>query len=317
MPLTLGHMSLIEFGLGCCDKLIVAVCTRDCEPIDGELRYNRVKKSYGDNERVRVVHVTEDLPGTSESDREISKIWVGYLKKRFPEVNMVIASEKYGEYLGEYMGIEAKIYDMDRKAVPISATMVRENPYGYWEYIPDIVKHYYIKRVCVYGADSCGKSTLAMDLAKHYKTAFVPEIARNMFEWSDLLIENLNINHLEQFARLQFEAVKSMTFFADKVLICDSDNITTQIYSDVYCGQVTDDIRKYELNYDLFLLLDIDTPYIEEGQRTLKNRRNEMFERFRGELEKRNISYVLINGSWEERFDKAVRAIDRVIFGGV
>ena len=203
---------------------------------------------------------------------------------------------------------------IEREVVPISATKIRENPFKYWDYIPDIVKYYYVKKVCIYGPDSCGKSTLSMGMAKHYKTAYAPEIARNMFEWSNLHIDNLNINQLEQFARLQSETVKSMLHFANKMLICDTDNITTQIYSEVYCGEVTDEIRKYEnLNYDLYLLLDIDTPYIEEEQRNLQHRRKEMFERFKGELEKRNIKYVLINGSWEERFNKAVAAIDKVI----
>jgi len=38
-----------------------------------------------------------------------------------------------------------------------------------------------------------------------------------------------------------------------------------------------------------------------------------MFNRFKGELDKRNINYALIAGSWEERFNKAVEVID-VIF---
>jgi HTH-type transcriptional regulator, transcriptional repressor of NAD biosynthesis genes len=315
MPLTKGHIALIDFGIQNCDNLIVAVCSLKSEPINGSLRYNWVKKYYGNNTRVQVVHITEEIPGTSESSREISKLWSDYLKAMLPQVNIVFASEQYGEYVAEYMGIDYKLFDVKREAVPISATMVRGNPFKYWDYIPHIVKHYYVKKVCVYGPDSCGKSTLTTDLAKHYKTAFVPEIARNMFEWSNLHIDNLNINQLEQFARLQSEAVKSMVHFADKVLICDTDNITTQIYSEVYCGQITEEITKYEdIDYELYLLLDIDTPYIEEGQRNLPHRRREMFKRFKSELEKRSIKYVLIDGSWKERFEKSVEAVDKIIF---
>jgi HTH-type transcriptional regulator, transcriptional repressor of NAD biosynthesis genes len=315
MPVTKGHIALIDFGLKNCDSLIVAVCTLKSEPIDGGLRYNWVKKYYGNNKRVRVVHITEEIPGTSESSREISKLWSAYLKEMFPEVNIVFASEQYGEYVAEYMGIDYKLFDVNREAVPISATKVRGNPFKNWDYIPDIVKPYYVKKVCVYGPDSCGKSTLATELARYYKTAYVPEIARNIFEWSGLLIDNLNISQLEQFARLQSEAVKCMMHLANKVLICDTDNITTQIYSEVYCGQITDEIRRYEdIDYDLYLFMDIDTPYIEEGQRNLPHRRREMFERFKSELEKRNINYVLINGYWDERFEKAVQAIDKTIF---
>ncbi|MGE5628462.1 MAG: AAA family ATPase [Solirubrobacterales bacterium] len=314
MPMTKGHIGLIEFGLENCDKLIVAVCSIKSEPIDGELRFNWVKKHFYNNSKVEVVHITrEDLPNSSVSSRYISKIWGAYLKELFPEVNIIFASEKYGEYVAEYMNIDYMLFDVERKIIPISATMIRENPYENWDYIPEVVKPYYVKRICIFGPDSCGKSTLTIDLAKHYKTTFVPELARSMFEWSSLLIEDLNMNHLEQFAKMQYEAVNSMTYFANKILFCDSDNITTQIYSEVYCEFVSEDVKKYEMNYDLFLFLDIDTPYIEEEQRNLGNRRKEMRQRFIEALEERSIKYVLINGSWEERFSKAVKAIDNII----
>ena len=318
MPLTKGHIGLIEFGLVNCDKLIIAVCSLKSEPIEGELRFYWVKKHFCNNVKVEVVHITkEDLPNSTQSSRYISKIWAEYLKDLYPQVNIIFASEKYGEYVAEYMNAEYKIFDVEREIIPISATMIRESPFKYWDYIPEIVKPYYVKKVCIYGSDSCGKSTLTMDLAKYYKTAFVPEVARNMFEWGNLSFDNLNINHLEQFAKLQYEAVKSMECFSNKMLICDSDNITTQIYSEVYCGHVTDEIKKYELAYNLFLFLDIDTPYIEEGQRNLANRRKEMRERFMQGLDCRGISYILINGSWEERFNKAVEAIEDNIFNNL
>lgn len=315
MPLTKGHIALIEFGIKNCERLIVAVCSVKSEPIDGDLRFSWVKKHFYNNNKVEVVHITnEDLPNSSESSRYISKVWAEYMQNLYSEVNIIFASEKYGEYVAEYMNAEYMLFDVERKTIPISATKVRENPFKYWDYIPEVVKPYYIKRVCIYGPDSCGKSTLTMDLAKYYKTAFVPEIARNMFDWSDLLIDDLNINHLEQFARLQYEAVNSMKHFANKILFCDSDNITTQIYSEVYCGCVTDEIKKYEIPYDLFLFLEIDTPYIEEGQRNLENRRKEMRQRFMRELNQRSIEYVIISGSWEERFEKAIRAINNTFF---
>jgi len=315
MPLTKGHIGLIEFGIQNCDKVIVTVCSLKSEPIDGELRFNWVKKHFCNNSKVQVVHITtEDLPNSSESNRYISKIWGEYLKGLYPEINIIFASEKYGEYVAEYMNAEYMLFDVERKTIPISATMVRENPFKYWEYIPEVVKPFYVKKVCIYGSDSCGKSTLTIDLAHYYKTAFVPEVARCMFDWSDLLIDYLDINHLEQFAKMQYEAVNSMEHFANKVLFCDSDNITTQIYSQIYCGYITEEIKDYEMKYDLFLFLDIDTPYIEEGQRNLAHRRKEMQQRFMQELDSRSIEYVVISGSWKERFDKAVRVIDENLF---
>lgn len=144
MPLTKGHIGLIDFGIENCDKLIVAVCTLKAEPIDGELRYNWVKKYYENNKKVEVVHITKELPSPSKDMRELAKLWSGYLKEAFPEVNIIFASEPYGEYIAEYMEADYKLYDVDRKAMPISATMIRKDPNKYWDFIPDIVKPYFM-----------------------------------------------------------------------------------------------------------------------------------------------------------------------------
>jgi HTH-type transcriptional repressor of NAD biosynthesis genes len=143
MPLTKGHIGLIDFGIANCDELIVAVCTLKSEPIAGELRYNWVKEYYNGNKKVRVVHITDEIPSTSESMRETTKLWAAYLKKAFPEVNLIFASEPYGEYIAEYMDADYKLFDVERKTIPISATMIRNNPLKYWDYIPDIVKPYF------------------------------------------------------------------------------------------------------------------------------------------------------------------------------
>ena len=115
MPLTNGHITLIDFGLNHCDFLVVAVCALRNEPIDGTLRCSWVKKYYGNNKRVQVVHITEELPSSSESSKEISKLWAYYFKDMLPKVNIIFASEQYGEYLAEYMGIQYKLFDVDRE----------------------------------------------------------------------------------------------------------------------------------------------------------------------------------------------------------
>lgn len=146
MPLTKGHIALIDFGIANCDELIVAVCSLKKEPIPGDLRYGWVKKYYKGNSKVRVEHITKELPTSSESPRERAKLWCGYLKEAFPEVNIVFSSEPYGQYVAEFMDAEYKIFDIERKAVPISATKIRENPCMYWDYIPDVVKPYFENR---------------------------------------------------------------------------------------------------------------------------------------------------------------------------
>ena len=80
MPLTKGHIGLIDFGIENCDRLIVAVCTLKSEPIEGSLRYNWVKKYYENNKKVEVVHITKELPSPSKDMKELAKLSI---KKQF------------------------------------------------------------------------------------------------------------------------------------------------------------------------------------------------------------------------------------------
>lgn len=100
--------------------------------------------------------------------------------------------------------------------------------------------------------------------------------------------------------------VKQQLQVANKVLFCDTDLITTQIYSQQYFGNVPQELRalEKEISYDLYCLLNIDTPWVADSLRNFGHRRAEMFAVFKGELEKRKIPYLLIEGTWEERFEK-------------
>ena len=66
-------------------------------------------------------------------------------------------------------------------------------------------------------------------------------------------------------------------------------------------------------HYDLTLLLDIDVPWVDDDQRDLAHKRQEFFELCRSRLEEYGRKYVIISGSWEERFTKAIRAVDKII----
>lgn len=120
MPLHKGHEALISFASELCEILTVAVCSLPSEPIPGELRYQWTKQSVARNPGIVVDHITEELPGSSESSREISKIRSKYLKKRYPSVDLIVSSEPYGEYVAEYMGIDHATFDISRSQVPVS-----------------------------------------------------------------------------------------------------------------------------------------------------------------------------------------------------
>ncbi|HOV14358.1 MAG TPA: AAA family ATPase [Spirochaetota bacterium] len=311
LPPHKGHLALIDYGLANCDELIILIHITENDYIEGERRICFLNEIYKNNNRVRIEYTNlETLPSSSVSDRDISKIWAFYLSKLFPEVRIIFSSEKYGEYLAEYMNIECKIFDMDRIRYPISATMIRENPYIYWEFIPEQIKSYFVKKICIYGPESTGKSILTEKLANYYNTIFVPEVAREIIDnEKDITpdtISQIFISHADEI----IDKSKS----ADRFLFVDSDYITTEIYSNFFFKTIPP-YPQWVANanqFDLYLFCDIDVPWVYDKQRFTEKLRKETREWFMNELIKRKINYEIIDGSdYDERFNKAVSYIEK------
>jgi NadR type nicotinamide-nucleotide adenylyltransferase len=157
-----------------------------------------------------------------------------------------------------------------------------------------------IVKICLYGPESVGKTTLARQLAADFKTVFVPEVSREMVSTNDFSREDII-----QIGYAQTAAVEAAEQQANRILFCDTDLITTQIYSAVYLNEIPPILYELEkrIQYDQYVLLDIDVPWIADGLRDLGERRQEMMDRFRNELEQRSIRYTLVSGSFPERIE--------------
>ena len=157
-----------------------------------------------------------------------------------------------------------------------------------------------IKLVCFYGPESTGKSVMARSMAETYSTQFVPEVAREIITSNDF-----NREDIVMIGRAQVERTFSKARKANEILFCDTDLITTEIYSRYYLGVVPPILYELEnmIEYDMYFLFDIDVPWVNDGLRDLGDEqvRVKMFNTFKEELDRRNIVYVSVYGSWEER----------------
>ena len=155
-----------------------------------------------------------------------------------------------------------------------------------------------IKLICFYGPESTGKSTMAKHLAEFYKTEFVPEVAREMISSN-----NFTLDDIIRIGHAQTQQIKEKLKTANQILFCDTDLITTQIYSRQYLNEVPKilfDLEK-QIHYDKYFLFDIDVPWVADGLRDLGQQRAAMIKIFEEELLKRNIHPVLVKGNWKER----------------
>jgi len=167
-----------------------------------------------------------------------------------------------------------------------------------------------VKLFCLYGPESTGKSVMADALAKHYNTVWVPEVAREI-----ITSNHFGREDIIEIGRAQTERIFQLKQQANKLLICDTDLITTQIYSRHYLKVVPPVLFQMEnmVNYDHYFLFDIDVPWIADGMRDLGEQRTEMFDVFKQELDRRRISYTIVKGNWEERFNIVKQKIDECL----
>jgi HTH-type transcriptional regulator, transcriptional repressor of NAD biosynthesis genes len=309
MPPHKGHLALIDFALSKCENVIVSMSFTPNDPISPTLRFDWLKAIFDNNPRVQVVQHLDDFNDENLPLFEATKLWADFINQEFPDIDAFFCSEDYGEPLSFHLKKPCIIFDKKRIEIPISASKIRQNPFQYWDYIPQEVKPYFLKRICLFGPESVGKTMLSAKLADYFKTIWVEEAARTILKSNDEIDEQ----RILEIGQKQTDLVNQKSLIANKILFCDTDLITTQIYARHYLGFIPPKLIELEkeVKYDLYFLLGIDSEWIYDPLRDLGNRRKEMFEVFKSELEKRQIPYILINGNWEERFEKMVELISK------
>ncbi|HNR73830.1 MAG TPA: ATP-binding protein, partial [Cyclobacteriaceae bacterium] len=180
----------------------------------------------------------------------------------------------------------------------------------YWDFIPAVVRPYFVKKICFYGSESTGKSFMAQKMAKRYQTEFVPEVARELITSNDFTEADIIKIGYAQIERIN-EKIKT----ANKILFCDTDTITTQIYSRHYLHTVPAVLFELEkqVQYDQYFLFDIDVPWVADHMRDLGSEREKMFEVFKNELDQRAISYQLVTGNYKQREIMISKCIDEML----
>jgi NadR type nicotinamide-nucleotide adenylyltransferase len=310
MPPHLGHVYLGEFAAHFVDDLTVVVCSLQREPIPGELRHRWMRELFP---FCNVVHLTDELPQQPSEHPDFWNLWQASLTRVLPgRPDYVFASEEYGVKLAQVLGAEFVPVDPARAAVPVSGSAIRNDPLAHWDYLPRCVRPYFLRRVCLFGPESTGKSTLAARLAATFHTAMVPEYARVLLEAQG---GRVTAEDILRIARGQAASEDALARQARGLLFCDTDLLTTRIWSETLFGSCPDWVcaEADRRSYDLYMLLDVDVPWVGDMVRYLPDNRRGFFERCRRELEQRRRPYVVLRGSWEERFTAARAAVEALL----
>ena len=171
------------------------------------------------------------------------------------------------------------------------------------------------RRIALFGPESTGKTELAAKLAAHFGAPLVAEYAREFWDRHGAIA----LGDIPGIAREQWRREDEAAAQAGRLLFCDTEALTTVLWSDLLYGTCPDDIRrgaeKRATNYALHLLLDIDQPFAPDPQRCFPEPadREKCMRVWRGALERRQLPYVLVSGDWAARKRKAVEAIERIL----
>ena len=167
-----------------------------------------------------------------------------------------------------------------------------------------------IKRIVLTGAESTGKSTLAKSLSEHYCAPWSKEFVR---EYIHTLGRDLIAKDVDTIARGQLAVEDAALDNAQKIVIHDTNIVSTIIYAEYYFGEALTWANSIvpKRGYSLYLLCSPDIPWVADPrQRTSLNARATLHTLFKKRIEKYGYPYLQISGSHPNRLNQAIQAID-------
>lgn len=321
MPLHKGHELLINFGKKHVKQLFILVDNTINDTIDSKLREKIIQKHFPD---VKVLSFNEKMPQDPSETNDFWNIWKTEMEKLVfkntinNKIDVLFASMDYGEKLSETLGCEFVPFDISRSTLNISATEIRNDPLGNWKYISDCFKPYFVNKYLFTGAESTGKTTLInrlineTDLFKESLSLFVPEYAYQFIKTK----KELKSSDIPLLFSAQDTLINEASKTSEGVLLCDSSAITTKAYAQQMFPQEYEEIPSYLQEYvnkqkfEMVFLFkpDKNVAFFEDVHRNktddYENKRMEIFLKIKSELDLLNQSYLIIEGTYEERFQQ-------------
>lgn len=312
-PFHRGHQLVIETALGEMDEVVALIY--DCPQITTvplPVRADWIRKLYPS------VHVVEAWDGPIEvgDTPAIMRAHENYIidELGIKDITHFYSSEFYGAHMSQALNAHNRVVDRDRVAVPISASIIRQNPFAHRKYLHPCVYRDLITNVVLLGAPSTGKTTLAAQLAQKYGTVWMPEYGREY--WEQHQIERrLTMQQLVDIAEGHLQREEALLSQADRYLFTDTNALTTHTFSLYYHGDAAPRLKELAgcavSRYDLVFVCDIDIPYEDSWDRSGEVNRRVFQKQILSDLLARKIPFVLLRGDLNVRIKTVDAALER------
>lgn len=320
-PLHMGHVDCIIQAANMCRELFIVLSIgKNRGEIDGRVRYRWLYQLTKHIGSVKII-MLEDNAASKEDYTE--DYWLEDAKKVKESIGKPIDAVFCGSDYGNG-GFWRECYpDSEIVVFPrngISSTELRADPYSHWDWIPNVVRPYYTKKVLLTGGESTGKSTLTVNLAARFNTCYIDEAGRDISARSGTDLLMLPEDFTEILIQHKLNEIRAMER-CGKVLFIDTDALVTQFYIDFLEDPEAKKNKKLSdaidcvNSFDLILFLEPDVDFVQDGDRSeiIHSHREKYSEQIKELLRAHGRRFVSISGSYQERYLKAVGEVEKLL----
>lgn len=320
-PLHLGHLECIIRAAGLCEELFIVISYRGDDtdiPLRVKIRWvYQLTKHLGN---VRILSLKDKVKNKKDYGEHLWKGDSLEVKAAVgKKIDVVFSGSDYGQdsfWKKCYEDSDYIIYPRNE----YNSTDIKKDIYGHWEWMPQVVRSYFTKKVLLIGGESAGKSTLTINLANYFNTVYLEEVGRELSELSGTDAYMLP----EDFTRILVEhKAKEMRLIgkSNKVFFEDTDCLVTHFFLDFLKdqdaernGHLADAIAALN-SYDLILFLEPDVDWVQDGDRSevIAADRKKYSEMLKSYYTRRGYSFKTISGDYNTRFDLAVKYVKELL----
>lgn len=319
-PLHMGHVDCIIRAANMCKELyIVLSIGHNRGEIDGRIRYRWIYQLTKHIGNVKIITLEDEAASKAEYDEKYWQSDADKVKAAVGKpIDVVFCGSDYDENsFWNKCYPESKLYIFPRN--DISSTEIRKNPYAHWDWIPNIAKPYYVKKVLLMGGESTGKSTLTINLANRFNTNYIDEAGRDISERSGTDMMMLSEDFTEILLQHKLNEIKAIEH-SSKVIFEDTDALITQFFMGfledpgIEKNKALSDAIDALNFYDLILFLEPDVEFVQDGDRSeeIRDNREKYSDQIKDLILSHGKRFVIVSGSYEERYEKAITEVNRL-----
>ncbi|MGT2911509.1 AAA family ATPase [Streptococcus cameli] len=328
-PMHKGHIDLIQRAKRACDRAVVIVSGYENDRGDKiglalNKRFRYIRETFFDDSLVSVLKLDETgIPPYPEGWEPWLELLQSMLKLAEDEELVFYVSEK--EYAAELesRGFRASFTERN---FGISATLIRQYPIKYWNFIARPFRRHFSKNVLVVGSASNGKTTLVRDLGRYYSSPISLEYSRYYQTKYNVRDDELTGKDYNYLLTGQYRQTSDVIDSDSNrgLVIADTNATVTQAYYDYYIGRTSssfhslcaDTVKNEKWALILFVLPTGD--YVDDGYRDMSMSNQKIREEFTEQLKQLvfanhpDTPIEFIGGSYSENYQSAIELIDQV-----